>query len=73
MSDCFLSLPEDDRRRFFLYVIGRHQLDYYRRLRDAGRKIASLHRGFRIYHAKANEGLVFDLYDTSLEDWMAEQ
>ena len=70
--DHALSLHEDDRTKFFLYVIRREEEIFYRKVLAAGGRVVSVHRGRNVYAARAEDGLVFDEHH-SLEDWMHAQ
>jgi len=64
-----LSLHEDDRTKFFLYVIGREYESAYRRILEAGGSVVPVHQGRNVYANVSERGLVYDQHH-SLEDWM---
>jgi predicted deacylase len=68
----FMSLHEDVRTKFFLYVMRREEETFYRKVLAAGGKVIPVHRGRNVYAKRAESGLVYDEHHT-LEDWMNAQ
>jgi len=68
----FITLHEDDKYRFYLYAIGRDQEPFYRNLLDAGARVVPAFRGRKVHLHRAQEGLVMDVFDGSMEHWMHE-
>jgi len=66
----FMALHEDDKYRFYLYVIGREQEPFYRRLLEAGRRVVPVFHGRKVHLHRAEAGLVMDVFDGSMEHWM---